>query len=203
MGDRFVPIEVYEHTQFNKKFVYAWQETCPWLIAVRQEVLGETSLEVSLMTGLNRDDRFVSFNAEQTNQRINFDGFSISNDSTIAALGYKGSALKDSPIDADNQFIKLYKFSKSSRTFSVVQIEQPPDQSALVASVAWSPTGILHAIKVSDSKLSLYSYDRGAWRKVAVEEGDFNYAFRFVDPKIYFFDDGRPIVTWGARNPVD
>ena len=203
LGDRFVPIEGYGYAQFNKRLVYAWQQSQPWLLAVRHEVLGETSLEAFLMTGPNQDGRVVPFLVDQTNQTIAFKSFSISGDSTIAALGYSGVTLNGPPIKSKDQFIKLYKPIKDSRTFSADQIELPPDQSSLVGSIAYSPAGKLHAIKTSESKISIYEYSNDNWRVVAEQAGDDNYLYRFVSPQMYFSDDGKLIVTWGAQNPVD
>jgi hypothetical protein len=164
-----------------------WRKDDAWLFRLRADG-GQSILEAYWLKGPREQDITGPLRLETWAGRVFCWNLAVSADGTIAMFGTVG--------DLNNhkdQFGRVYR-QRGDGAFDASDLPFPPTPANIPHCVNWSPRRVLFAVTRTDSRsFVVHRYENDHW----VASGDVSQPRFFVhDLKLFFRDDGEPIVVW-------
>ena len=165
----------------------AWRRDDAWFIRRRTEA-DQSSLEAYWVKGPRKEDIVGPLRLESWKGNVECLEFAVAPDGTIALFGSTGD-----PNDRKTWFGRLYR-PRKDLTFVPSELPVLPGPSFIPLCFEWSPRGLLHVvISVHAGKIAIDRFEKDRW--VACGEASQN-VWRIFGPRLFFRDDGTPIVVW-------
>jgi len=192
-GDRWVTLPGHEYVYGRSSHLRCvWRANDAWLIEIREKA-GQTTLDVRWIKGPRPEETVGPFHLDSWVGKMCFFHFAVSPDGSVAVVGCNGDIADNKP---DTPFfLKLYHPSGKG-DYKLEEAPYPPLAGEVIGILEWSPTGTLHVVSNTAEKAFVHQFAGGRW--VQVGEGTERRGFETTiwNPKLFFRDDGTPIVTW-------
>lgn len=177
-----------------------WRDQDAWLIGSRRDRDGRTVLDARWVKSVRRADVAGPFNLDSWAGTTSLFHFAVSPGGSIAVIGYEAEVEDIGP--ETPFFVKCYH-PDGKRGFKAEQLPIFPEPVHAIDAMAWSPTGVLHAVRHDGKRIYVHRYSGRDWHLAAEGKDNGGPGTIVMESHLFFRDDGLPIVTWETFTQVD
>jgi hypothetical protein len=193
-----LPGHVYQYDRASY-LEFVWRAKDAWLIGLRQTA-GRTHLEARWIKGPRTKDVVGPIHLDSWAEKMAISHFTVSPCGMIAVVGDKGDLARSKP--ESSPFMRLYVPAPGGE-YMPQDVPDLTSDGQSIDILAWGPTGSLHIVTHTTKGIFVHRLVRGHWIKIGDATNSRRDRDDFVDPHLFFRDDGSPIVTWKGFTPVD